>query len=423
MRHFSLLLLIVTLTILQVRVFAQRSKVETSPIHDVLQSTLTAPGSTPFHLVANITEGRDRSPYAKVEMFWSATDRFARTIQSQDFNQTLVVNGTQTYENDSSDYFPIGLRTLVTDMVDPRLSLDAIHSGDSVLTKANGAVNDSGLVCSGPSGALGRMCFRDVDGLRETLGASGHGVTFSRYSNFKGKPLARVLTNAPRLGEDLMTLTVEKLEELKSPDPALFQIKENTSPEKRLRFKALNEAELKESAVGSPQIIWPQPLDGSERGDASFFLSIDHSGKVREVLPLYTANERTNDSAVGQLLAWKFSPAKDEGMPAQTEGVLTFKLNTRAFGPTEPLKDTDARKLASNIVEPEIPDGKYPVGTIYTLWIAVDSNGKVIEAMAGDGPHELFMPCYSALRKWSFQPIIENGQPRPYRAQIAFHTP
>ena len=141
------------------------------------------------------------------------------------------------------------------------------------------------------------------------------------------------------------------------------------------------------------------------------------------MLPLYTANERTNDSAVSQLLTWKFRPANDKDLPDQTEGILTFKLNTRAFGPTEPLTDAEARKLASNVVEPDIPNGKYPARTVYTLWIAVDSNGKVIEAMAGDGPHELFMPCYTVLRKWSFQPIMENGQPRPYRAQIAFHTP
>jgi hypothetical protein len=423
MRSFSMILLAGALTVIPVNVYAQRSKVETSPIHDVMQSTLIAPDSAPFHLVASITEGRDRSPYARVEIFWSAPDKFARTIQSRDFNQTLVVNGSQTYENDSSDYFPIGLRTLVTDMVDPRLSLDAIHPGDSVLTKANGAVNDSGLVCSGPSGAVGRMCFRDTDGLRETLGASGHGVTFSHYSNFKGKPVARTLTNAPRLGEDLMTLSVEKLDELKSPDPALFQVKENTNPKGRLRFKTLSETELKGDAVGSPQIIWPQPLDGSESGDASFYLSIDRIGKVREVLPLYTANERTNDSAVSQLMTWRFRPANNEELPAQAEGILTFKLNTRSFGPAEPLKDSEARKLASNITEPEIPGGKYPAGTLYTLWIAVDSDGKVIEAMAGDGPHELFMPCYSALRKWTFHPVMENGEPRPYRAQIAFHTP
>jgi hypothetical protein len=220
-----------------------------------------------------------------------------------------------------------------------------------------------------------------------------------------------------------MTLTVEKLEELKSPNPDLFQVKDNTSVGKPLQFKTFNETELMQSAAGSPQLIWPQPLDGSESGDASFYLSTDRTGKVREVLPLYTANERTNDSAVSQLLTWQFRPAIEGGLPAQTEGILTFKLNTRAFGPTEPLKDAEARKLASNVVEPEIPSGKYPAGTIYTLWIAVDSSGKVIEAMAGDGPHELFMPCYTALRKWSFKPVIENGQPRPYRAQIAFHAP
>jgi len=397
---------------------AQRSPSATSPIRDVVQPTLIAHGSPPFHLQAIITQGREQSPYGQVEMYWKAPDKYRRIIKSKDFDQTLIVNGTDVFEENSSNYFPLQIRTLVTAMVDPKPIIEAVRPGDRVLTKANGAVNDSGITCYGPKRAL---CATDPNGLRETVAASGHSVDFSRYESFKGKKVARVLTNAPRLGEALMTLNVSRLEELKSADPSLFELTSKTSTQQQLRFATLSEDELRQAVLGSQEIIWPQLLDGAETGHASFYVSFDTSGKVREVQQLYTANERTNDSAINQLKRWKFTPVTQNGIPAQGEGVLTFTLNTRHWGPSTPLSDADARKLAADIVEPQVPPGKFPPGTVYTLWAAVDSDGHVIEVMAGDGPHELFMACYDALRKWHFSPIIENGRPLPYRAQIAFH--
>ena len=402
-----------------VSAIAQRSATTTSPIHDVVQPVLIQAGNSPFHIQAVITTGKEHSPYAKVEMFWMAPDKFRRTIQATDFSQTLIVNGPEVYEQDAPDYFPLDLRTLVTAMVDPRPILDAIKPGDSVLTKANGQANPSGLTCFGPKQ---NRCFKDPNGFHETVAASGHSVAFSRYERFKGKEVARVLTNAPRLGEDLLTLEVTDLQQMTTPDSSLFTVPQATPKQQRLQFTTLAEPDLRKQITGMQQIIWPQPLDGAEHGPASFYVSVDRSGKVREVKQLYTANERTNDSAKSQISRWHFTPIMQDGAPAQADGILSFTLDTRAWGPKLPLTDAEARKLASNIVEPAIPAGNYPAGTIYTLWAAVDSDGRVIEVMTGDGPHELFKPCYDALRKWQFAPLMQEGEPRPYRANIIFHV-
>lgn len=416
--RFACCILIVSLDISGIAP-AQRSPSVTSPIRDVVQSTLTTPGSTPFHLKATITEGRnEEAAYAQIELFWIAPDKFRRIIHSHNFNQTLIVNGTSVFEEDSPDYFPLQLHTLITAMTDPKPVLDAVRFGDRVLTKANGAVNESGITCFGPTG---KLCTKEKYGLRETVAASGHAVNFTKYEMFKGKQVARVITNAPRLGEDLRTLRIVQLEELKSPDPSIFQGDDQTKPQQQIRFTDQSETDLRSAVIGNQEIIWPQTLDGDEKGPASFYISIDSAGNVREVQPLYTVNERTNDSAINQLMKWKYKPFTKDGLPAQAEGVLTFALDTRAWGPPSPLSDADARKLASNIVEPDIPAGTYPIDTVYTLRIAVDTEGKIIEVIAGDGPYQLFGPCYSALRKWHFSPIMENGQSRPYRAQITFH--
>ena len=73
----------------------------------VVQATLIAPGSLPFHIKAVITEGRDPDPVGHVEMYWVAPNRWRRTIEADNFSQTLVVNGDNVFEQDSRDYFPL----------------------------------------------------------------------------------------------------------------------------------------------------------------------------------------------------------------------------------------------------------------------------------------------------------------------------
>jgi hypothetical protein len=86
----------------------------------VVQGTLTEPSSTPFYLQADITEKGDPDEHIGVEISWVAPDKWRRTIQSKEFSQTLIVNGDQVFELDSEDYFPLGIQTLVTAMVDPK---------------------------------------------------------------------------------------------------------------------------------------------------------------------------------------------------------------------------------------------------------------------------------------------------------------
>ena len=126
-----------------------------------------------------------------------------------------------------------------------------------------------------------------------------------------------MITNAPRRGEDLYTLTVTQLKEI---DKAIKIDVPDDAGTGRIKFQDVSEAELRSHLVGSPSITWPQPLDGAEKGPASFFVSIDTTGQVREVQQLYTVNERTNDSAKNQLMRWHFEPFAVDGKPMQTSG-------------------------------------------------------------------------------------------------------
>ena len=394
---------------------AQRGPVATPHIRSVVQGSLIAPGSSPFHLQASITEGQEGTPYATILMDWISAASYREVIRSADLTSVRISSNGRFYENDSVPYIPLILQTLTTAMLDPKPIVDAIQEGDRVLTKSNGAVDESGVSCFD---VQRRLCRRDPDGLKETVAASGHAVTFGNYQPFGDKRIARVITNSPRLGEELFTLTVTELREI---DNAALQIDvPDDAGTGRIEFRDLSEAELRTHVIGSPSIVWPQPLDGAERGPASFFISIDMEGKVREVQQLYTVNERTNDSAINQLMRWRFRPFAVDGRPIQASGILRFTLNTREFGPQTPLTDAEARKLVANPTEPKIQGSVPPPGATYSLWAAVDSDGHVIEIMAGDGPHELFIPCMQAVQSWHFEPLTVDGAAVPFRANLIF---
>src|SRR5258708_40104715 len=110
-------------------------------------------------------------------------------------------------------------------------------------------------------------------------------------------------------------------------------------------------------------IIWSQVLEGHMGGETSYFVSIDLEVQVGDVLPLAVAIERANDSAVRQIRRWKFKPLVKAGVTLQMEGVLQFAFNTRAYAPTDMLKDEEGRKYATNIVEPDYPTGAAAAST------------------------------------------------------------
>lgn len=380
------------------------------------QATLIAHGNPPFHLKAFIGERGDSSYKGEIEIYWMAPDKWRRTIRARDFSQTLVVNGKDVFEEDLDDYFPLGLQTLATALVDPKPILDAYRPGDRLVTQANNAANESAAQKS-PIMLFGG----GRSGFIESVGAAGHDVDFMNYQEFNGKKVARRLIYRIDPGDSLSAQVIE-LEELKNPDPGLFTISRATPKEKQIHAVILQEAEMRHDVVQSSEIIWPQVLDGAVTGTSTYYLSLDRSGVVREAVPVQSANERANDSAVRQLLKWKFKPVMRDGIPVQAESVLTFQINTRAWGPVDLLTDAQVRKLVSNLVEPDFPPGTTS-GSTKKLWLAVDNEGDIIEVIAGEGPPELFEPCYDAMKKWHFNPVMEHGQPRPYRAELDCRVP
>jgi len=376
-----------------------------APVVTLVEGRLIDPGSAPFYLQAVITENTDPDEHVDVEMSWVAPDKWRRTIKSEDFSQTLVVNGDRTFEQDSDLYFPLGLRVITTALVDPADVVNALRPGDLVRTKANGKADESGPY-----------------GLLEWVGAAGHSVSFTDYHNFKDKRIARLLRYTIEIG-DFLEARVTTLGELERYDESQFAIAEPTPREKLNRSVILSEAELRTLATQPMEVIWPQILDDPRTsGLAKYCVSINRSGQVREIFPLRVSFKEADDSVRRQIMKWKFKPPLKDGVPVQAEAVLDLTFETRAYGPPSPLTDAEVRKLATNTVDPEFPLGS-KTGATCNIRIAVDAEGKVIQQLAGAGASELTAACMNAVARWKFSPIIENGQPRPYRAEITFRVP
>jgi hypothetical protein len=304
-------------------------------------------------------------------------------------------------------------------MVDPKPVLEAVRPGDQVMTKANGASDESGKMCFGPNS---KMCGTGRFGLTEMVHAAGRSVDFMDYQKFKDKRVARMLIYHIDPGDSLQA-HINSLGEFKSYDEEKFSVADPTPKQRQLRSAILPEAELRDLAPQPMEIIWPQVLeDQRTEGETSYYVSLDRSGQVREVLPLSVAIERADDSARRQIMKWKFKPVLKDGILVQAEAVLNFHFNTRAYGPAAPLTDLEVRKLASGVVDPVFP-AAVTSGSTFTIHVAVDEEGHVIESIAGDGPRELSRPCSQAIGKWHFSPIVEDGKLRPYRAEIACRVP
>jgi hypothetical protein len=384
----------------------------------LVQGTLTEPGSKPFYLQAVITERADPNERVDVEMSWLAPDKWKRTIRSEQFSQTLIVNGDNVFEQDSDQYFPLGIEVLTTAMVDPGPIIAALRPGDPVRTKDNGLSDESGRVCFVKNA---KMCPRNPYGLAEFIGAPGRSVDFMDYHKFEGKRVARRLVYHLDAGDSLLA-RIMTLGELKA-DENQFSISAPTPKDDQIHSVIAPESELRDLALQSVEIIWPQVLeDNNTSGETSYYITVDRSGQVREVLPLSVAVERADDSARSQISKWKFKPVARNGVAAQAESIFDFHFDTRAYGPAVPLTDAEVRKLASNKVDPQFPNGSVS-GDTCSIRIAVDADGKVIEQIASGGPHELTMPCMNAIGQWHFNPILEDGKPRPYRAEIVFRVP
>jgi hypothetical protein len=413
------------------------SNEQSVPLADVAtradeQSKLTQTGSTPFHLKARIVEtaNPDSDYKAEIEEYWISPEKLRRTISSPGFSQTLIVNGDKISDDSKGSYLPWWLNDLVTAIVDPLPMLDSLKKTNAVMPRPSGSEHSSSCarlqmkvgVPPAENSAFEVLCFEGSHGLLQSAITPGYGAEFKDYRDFKNKRVARRLVLDPEPGTTIEAKVIE-LTELTSVDESLFAVQQATPPTERMARVTVPETTARSLFLDAPDIVWPPVRSGKTSGVLSMFISVDRNGHVRETWPLNSDNAGLDDSVREQVMKWTFKPAKIHDVPVQIETILTFAFNSKVENPIPILSDADARKLATNTVEPKFPPDSAK-GTEVKVQIGVSLDGSV----NGVGnpynvPTPLFIAAASAIRQWRFHPYLRNGKPDLFGADIVFHVP
>src|ERR1700688_4953756 len=88
--------------------------------HALEQSVLTGANAKPFHLKVHLFESTNPpSPYrADIEEFWVSPKQWRRSIETPEFKQTLIASGDQISEQNTSDYYPLSLKSFIPALFD-----------------------------------------------------------------------------------------------------------------------------------------------------------------------------------------------------------------------------------------------------------------------------------------------------------------
>jgi TonB family protein len=291
------------------------------------KSSLTAPGSRPFHLKLEATDTRHHDPQfnVEIEVWWSGPEKWRREVKSAPFSQTSVQNGEHYYESNSKDYLPWWLYELMQESVDPVPVAEL--KNEEVEFTGRGCAQWEREFSKGTEnvGIHNSVCF-NPDGTVKSLFTEPFGAQFENYQPFNHKLIARSVTVWPK-GTDVKG-TVTLLEALKK-DESLFAIPSETGLNTRMRFLSVPESALEPDDRGTSPITWPVVHNFPATGVMAINVKLDRSGSVREVGVVVSHNVALQDTAVAQVKAWKFKPYLSNGSPVQVNTNIVLRFDTK----------------------------------------------------------------------------------------------
>lgn len=395
-------------------------------------STLTVKGGQPFRLKMAIVEttNPDSTYRAEVEEYWVSVDKWRRVIKSPGFSQTLIVNGDKSSEQDAGEYYPSWLRTLVTAALEPLPMLEQLKQSKAEIhvprwdEHFTPCARFQSVVGTPPAqnSVFSVFCFVGKPIVVASITTPGYAVQFKDYQAFGDRRVARRLISDPEPGTTIEA-RITQLSVLSDPDESLFAVTETTLATERIRSVQIGDSVARTLLTSSPSLQWPSPRGGKTSGVLSLYVGVGRSGQVGEVWPLNSDNPVLDDAAREQVRNWKFKPATVDGVAVQFEAVLTFAFDTKTENPIPVLSDKEARKLATHTADPELSPHVAPSGTLFTLRVSVDPQGKILGVInINNLPDALFVPGWKAIERWRFQPYLIDGKGTRFDADITFRV-
>jgi hypothetical protein len=276
--------------------------------------------------------------------------------------------------------------------------------------------------------AFSNVCFDGEDRFH-FIGSPRFSIEFNDYRGFGKKQVARRYVDNPEPGTTLVGEVVQLDDGNKTTQPHLFD--PLATNDDRFRSIPVNPAQLEQMTAEAIPVTWPPVSSGNVHGRLAMYISVDNHGQVREAWPLNSDNAGLEDPAREQVLHWKIKPPVDSaGNPLQIDGGLGFAFQTVIGNPLPVLSNEEARALATRIVEPQFPPNVLKSGVRYRIRIAVNEQGKFTGGAAGDSdipgtvvmPGEGVFPVMTALGQWQFKPLIRDGKPQYFHAELIFQV-
>jgi Gram-negative bacterial TonB protein C-terminal len=411
----------------------------------VRQSKLTLPGSTPFHLKAEIVETTNLSSeyQANVEEYWISPQKWRRTIESPGLSQTLIVNEDQVSEKNTGDYFPWWLNDLVTAMVDPLPMLDQLKQLNLQIAKP-GPEHPNSCADIKTKSDRSLFCFEGSHGLLTSVFTPrGYEAEFEDFRDFKNKHVARLILIDPEPGTTIQARITE-LTELRQEDEALFAVSEATPARDRIKTVKVDEATVRGLALSDTQIAWPPVGGGPLTGGCGVYVSVDRAGQVREVWPEGCDNPGLQDPLREMVKKWRLKPTLENGVAVQIEARMTFAFETKLVNdtPAPKVSDAEAPKAATTpaqphtqlkgppvvlpsiikMVKPDCDVGQSCNGIHGDVVVIVDvlADGTIGDVTARSGDPRLFDVAIEAASCCTFQPGTFLGKPTSMNLDLKY---
>jgi hypothetical protein len=301
----------------------------------VEKCTLDQHGTPPFHLKATLAPSNERDKDSgrtgEAEIWWKAPDQWRREIRSPEFHQVQIVNGSRIWQKNEGDYFPEWLRETADAIVRPvPLSpevLGQMRGGEEkhlmggtylswTIPSSNGQVQKT-------MGA--GISIRDDSGLLFTANGFGWGGAFKDHAKFHNRMVAHTVN----VGSPQVTAKIVILEDLRVVQAGWFDASAPGGDEQPISTVLMNELTTRENVASGRTISWPMLKDGPLEGVLTTEVSIDRTGKVREIGTIVSDNPAMNGAAREQIAAMRFTPFVIDGVPVQVLSRITLAFKTK----------------------------------------------------------------------------------------------
>lgn len=408
----------------------------------LLTSSLTYRGK-PFHALLEIDEPKHPGGIykASVELYWAGPQKYRLQLTSPDFNQTLVVNGAQSQEVNTGDFYPGWLRQFVIALMDPapRAQDPVMRAG--TVTFRGGQFMGKAIPPHGcaqhedrPNGISNEMtsaeiCFEGAGRRLTNVQQFDYGMGFAEPREFGNKQIATaytVMVSAFPSDEYISFINgrLTKLEALRNSPTSLFAITAPTKSTERMLTKLVSTADAEALLEDSPPMDWPPVAHGKTDGYLMLHVITDKTGRIRSAWRKSADNSWLEPYAMIQALKFKFKPTIIDGVAYQMESPFVLHFKTAIDDSMPKYSGDTVFQVAEGCKDTPLPGGFMPAETSFTALVFVNEEGKLAGVDYADTvPIEMQRAANENLYACRFRQLAPNGVPVHYHVEFSFKAP